>query len=60
MSEGTQSAQRILRTVQPTRRLFDPSAARLKYTPAAHTNVALTMEKFARAQRIAKLREANQ
>lgn len=56
MSEGTQSAQRILRTVQPTRHLF----AGKKYVPAANTNVALTMEKFARAQRIAKLREANQ
>lgn len=56
MSEGTTSAQRILRTVQPTRHLF----AGKKYVPAANTNVALTILKFARAQRIAKLREAGQ
>lgn len=42
MSEGHTSAVRILRTVQPTRHLFDGA----KYVPSHETNIARTFRKF--------------
>lgn len=53
ISEGTTSAQRILREVpamrctEPTRRLFDPSSNLLQYTPAAQTDIRKTLAQFA-------------
>ena len=41
MSEGNQSAQRILRTVQPTRHLYSGA----KYTPSHATDIARTFRK---------------
>jgi hypothetical protein len=52
MSEGHTSAVRILRTVQPTRILFDPSPSRLKYVKSEHTDIRRTLEKFARLARL--------
>jgi hypothetical protein len=52
ISEGTQSAQNILRTVQPTRSLFDPSSARLKYVRSEQTDIRRTWSKFARLARL--------
>lgn len=45
MSHGHESAQRILRTVQPTRELFDPSRSRLKYVRSENTDIARTFRK---------------
>lgn len=41
ISEGTQSAARILRTVQPTRHLYEGK----RYTPSHETNIARTFRK---------------
>lgn len=41
ISEGTLSAQNILRRVQPTRHLFDGA----KYVPSHETNIARTFRK---------------
>ncbi len=54
-SEGHASAREILRRVEPTRLLFDPSRARLKYTPSQNTNVART---FRKARLLARIQAA--
>ena len=41
MSEGHTSAVRILRTVQPTRHLYEGK----RYTPSHETNIARTFRK---------------
>lgn len=45
LSEGHTSAVRILRTVQPTRELFDPSRSRLKYVTSERTDIRRTFRK---------------
>ena len=53
ISEGHQSAQRILREIpvmrrtEPSRRLFDPLIdSQLRYTPAAQTDIRKTLAQF--------------
>lgn len=48
MNTGHESALRILRTVMPTRELFDPSRSRLKYVRSENTDIARTFRKFER------------
>lgn len=50
-SEGTASAVRILRTVQPTRSLLDKSKP-LAYVRSEQTDISRTLSKFARLARL--------
>lgn len=50
-SEGTQSAQRILREVAPTRSLFDLSKP-ARYVHSSKTDIRETFRKFARLERM--------
>ena len=54
MNTGHESAVRILRTVMPTRELFDPSRSRLKYVRSENTDIART---FRKARLLARLQE---
>ena len=51
ISEGTESAQRILRTVTPTRALFDVSKP-ARYVHSSKTDIRATFRKFERLQRM--------
>ena len=51
ISEGTESAQRILRTAVPTRALTDLSKP-ARYVHSSKTDIRVTLEKFRRLQRM--------